>query len=800
MAAEPADRRVSTMLFVALGLVTLATLAFEILLTRIFSLTMWYHFAFMAISMAMFGLTAGALIVFLKPGGWADERLESELGWSALLCSVGMVLCVITHIRSPFRDPAAGVFSLGYTFAAAALPFVYSGTFVSLALTRFPTQVGALYAVDLVGAALGCLVVLLALRVLDGISAVMACAAAPALAGAILLTGARRLLALAVVLGLAGATAWGALHLLSNEVSAYPVRLAKGIAQESPTYERWNSFSRIAVSRESPRQTSLVAWSLSASYPRPVDVASRWLLIDAWAGTPLIGFDGNLETVDYLRYDLTNFAHHLRRNGSVCIIGSGGGRDILAAKLFGQRRVLAVEINAEILRAAHGRFGTFTGGLDREPSVQLVHDEARSFLTRQSERFDVLQLTFIDTFAATAAGAFVLTENVLYTVEGWTVFLNRLKDDGLLSVTRGVSPELHRLVSLARSALLATGAAQPEHHIILLVNNRARRPPSWGNMGLLLVRRQPFPEDEVRQIEQLAERLQFDVWLRPGWASEPILEALASGRGLATLREQAHLNFEAPTDDSPFFFNMLRLRDWPRSWGKDAPGMAHPGAVSVLVNLLIVVSVLTLVCIVLPLCLSARARAAHSTSLTTFFIAIGFGFMFIEISMMQRLTIFLGHPAYGLTVILFVLLLASGLGSYTCRAISNARLPTAGRTRLCLLIGTLVLAGVATPLVGAFAGATTSTRIVLSGSVLAAMGVFMGMAFPIGMRLAARDTSSLTPWLWGINGASSVLASVLAVAIAMAFGISISYWAGTVSYVGALGAFCASARRQQSRP
>jgi hypothetical protein len=396
----------------------------------------------------------------------------------------------------------------------------------------------------------------------------MVCAALAALAGALLLPGAGRALALAMVLSLAGATAWAAQHLRWHEVSAFPVRFAKGAAQELPIYERWNSFSRIAVFGESPLDGGLVAWSLSAAYPGRVAVASRWLLIDAGAGTPLIGFDGDPEAVEYLRYDLTNFAHHLRRDASVCIVGSGGGRDILAAKLFGQRRVLAVEINPEILRAVHGRFGQFTGGLDREPGVQLVHDEARSYLTRQSERFDVLQLTFIDTFAATAAGAFVLTENALYTVEGWTVFLNRLKDDGLLSVSREVSPGLYRLVSLARSALRVSGTIEPERHIVLLVNRRARRPPSWGNMGLLLVRRQPFPEDELRQIEQLAATMQFDVWLQPGRAANPTLSALASGRGLTTLREPGPLNVDAPTDDSPFFFNMLRLRHWWRLWGR----------------------------------------------------------------------------------------------------------------------------------------------------------------------------------------------------------------------------------------
>src|SRR5262249_21953350 len=150
----------------------------------------------------------------------------------------------------------------------------------------------------------------------------------------------------------------------------------------------------------------------------------------------------------------------------VAIVGSGGGRDILGALLFAQPRILAIEMNDNIVDTVHRRFGAFTGYLDRDPRVTVVNDEARSYLARQREAFGIVQLPLCHTFAATAAGAYVLSENALYTVDGWRVFLERLTDRGLLAVSRATVPaEMYRLVALARSTLTSLGVDHPERHI-----------------------------------------------------------------------------------------------------------------------------------------------------------------------------------------------------------------------------------------------------------------------------------------------------------------------------------------------
>src|SRR6185503_6279292 len=239
-----------------------------------------------------------------------------------------------------------------------------------------------------------------------------------------------------------------------------------------------------------------------------------------------------------------------------------------------------------------------------------------------------------------------------------------------------------------------------------------------------------------------------------------LLLALANGQTLDT----GPVDYSAPTDDRPFFFHMAR----PSAWLLQRGGESSPasGAVVLLASLLLTVSVLTAAYIALPL-LWARVRLVRGDAgLLAFFGAIGTGFMLIEVSMLQRLIVFLGHPVYSLSVILFVLLLAGGVGSYVSTRIADARLRSGGVQVLTALTGALVIAGLLMgPLIAAFSDAETPVRIALAGGLIAVMGVLMGMAFPLGMRLAMASRRELAPWLWGVNGATSVFASVLAVVI-----------------------------------
>jgi hypothetical protein len=774
---------------VALFLVALATVMFEVLLTRIFSLTMWFHFAFMAISIAMFGLTVGALLVFLRPARWPQAMLSRSMGRSALFLAVSMVVVIFLHISLYLPSAAVDMRPMVLTFIGVAVPFIFSGIFISLALTRFPALIGSLYATDLAGAAMGCLAVIAALQWLDGVGAVLACASLAALAGTALLTGKQRTVATFITALVAGTAIWSGFYLARHGVAPFYIDV-KGATPDELDYEHWNSFSRIAVLK--PTNSGVVAWNLSTEYKGPTDIETRWLQIDSVAGTQLLAFDGDVKKVDFLRWDLPNFVQHLRPGGRVAIVGAGGGRDVLTSTLFAQKKVVAVEVNGDTMRVVNGRFGDFTGHLDGEPGVTFVNDEARSYLARQKDHYDILELTFVDTLAATAAGAYALTENSLYTVEGWKVFLDRLNEKGILAVSRGVSPELYRLVSIGRAALLRIGAKHPEQHMVL-ITNRHKSLASVHQMGTLLVKKTPFTEDELAQIGNLARRMNFAIELQPGTARDGILMALATGHGMEDVISFGPVNYRAPTDDQPFFFQMVRPSSWLLLRGANSSPESNTAVV--LGALMLTVTILTVVCIVLPLLFSRTKLGRGDGAFLGYFAAIGTGFMLIEVSMLQRLIIFLGHPIYSLSVILFVLLLAGGLGSYLSTKISDERLSMQGMRVLIVLAVVLAAANlVMVPLIHVFTAADTPTRITVSAALLALIGVFMGTAFPMGMRLAMRTRPGLGPWLWGVNGATSVFASVLAVVIAMAVGISASFWTGVACYLLAVATFILAGR------
>ena len=801
MSTSSTALRASPSVYVGLFLVTLATIMYEVALTRIFSVTMWYHFAFVAISVAMFGMTVGALIVYLRPGWFPPERVSGGLGASALTFGVAIVLSLLTQLAVPFAPALSllGLYSVVFTYVVVAVPFVFSGICVTLALTRFPRQLPTLYGVDLLGAAVGCVLVLIALDVTDGPTTVVATGLIACAAAGAFLTGSDgvrlRAAALAAVTVLAVFVAMNSLRIV-DQASLLRVEWVKGAHESRPLFEKWNSFSRVTVFGDPTRPSPPKGWGLSATYPPDRGVHQLALLIDASAGTVLTGFDGRLETVEHLKFDVTNVPHWLRRDARVLVVGTGGGRDVLSALAFGQREVVGVEINGAILEVVNAHFGAFTGRLDRDPRVTFVNDEARSYIARQRQQFDILQISLIDTWAATGAGAFVLSEHSLYTTEAWGLFLERLTPRGLLSVSRFYfdprPDETYRVVSLAVSALARRGVTRPREHLAIILHATGadgRRAPL--GVATLLVSPTPLSAADVDVLENLARQLRFDVVLSPRHAANTTLEALTSGQDLAAFYAQFPVNIAPPTDNSPFFFHTLRLGDifdgalWRAGLGGDGSNVQ---AVWVLGVLLLTVVGLTILCVIVPLVLTADRRGlAGTTPLFVFFAGIGLGFMLVEISQMQRLIVFLGHPTYGLSVVLFAMLASSGLGSLVAGRFDSRGVRVV--FPIVALVAALAVFGTATPMATrAFEAATTATRIAVAITLLFPIGFLMGMAFPLGMRAATARSSALAPWLWGINGATSVCASVLAVAIALHWGIAASFWTGVACYVAAAGA------------
>jgi predicted membrane-bound spermidine synthase len=797
--------------YAGLFLISLATLMYQNLLSRVFSMTMWYHFAFMAISIAMFGMTIGALLIYLLPRYFPPERAKYQLALTALGFAISTVISFITHLSLPFNTQdnvlytIPGIYTIVLTYIVISIPFVFSGMCVSLTLTRFPRQVSRLYAADLIGAALGCVILVYVLKVTDGPTSVIVVALLASV-GAILFS-VREPLPRLRKWSIAAAAVFAALAigntLLVNAQSS-PLRLiyVRGDIENRPLYEKWNSFSRIAIAGDPTQLTPPHGWGLSPTYPaydRPI--RQMELSVDAGAGTTLSSFHGDFSDVDFLKYDVTNLAHYIRSKARVLVIGAGGGRDVLSALMFNQQSVVAVEINEDTISAVNERFGGFTGYLDRDHRVSFVNDEARSYVARQQDHYDIIQVSLIDTWVATTAGAFVFTENSLYTVEAWKIFLDRLNPDGMLSFSRWYfrdrPGEMYRLTSLATASLKDMGVQNPRDHIMIVRRMFGASEESPHGIGTILVSKKPFTAQDIDTIERVARDMRFEVVLSPRAAVDPTFATIASGQNFKSFVDSYPINIAPTTDDSPFFFQMLRLPDmFNLDLQQQGAVSFNQHAVRVLGILLFVMIILTLLCIVGPLALTARqVELRGSLPLFIFFMSIGFGFMLVEMSQMQRLAIFLGHPTYGLSVVLFTLLLSSGIGSSLTQRIPDPEKTNQGTICLVLLIGVLLIFGILTPyVITAFQALTTAMRIAVAIGILFPLGLFMGMAFPLGMKIASRAAPALTPWLWGVNGATSVCASVLALAIAFSSSISTSFWIGLACYLVAFVAFVWSKR------
>jgi len=764
--------------YFAISILACATLSYQILITRFFSVMLYYHFAFAAISLAMLGLTRGAMEVYGKPDRYAPERVGVEFATHASWFAITGVGAMIAFLCVPLVIPGDYVrVALAIITFAFVKPFTESGVCITLLLTRLPYGGGWLYAADLSGAALGCLGVIFALLIVDPVSATLWIGAFAGAAGWIVVRGSGDIRSLrlsgAVALTLAAAAAvhTGLDASGNNHIGVF---WAKGAEQIGTLFERWNTYSRVRVTADG--NSVPFGWGLTHVPETKID--QHRLDIDADAATVITRYDGDIGKLSYLKDDVINAAYLVQPPTDVAVVGVGGGRDILSGLFFGAKHIRGIEINPAIFEVLIDKFADFSGHLDRQPGVSLVNAEARSYINHSSERYDLVQISLIDTWAATAAGGLTLTENRLYTVEAWGDFYRALKPGGLLSVSRWYDPndhrgEFYRLVAIAASALQRKGvpaAELPDHVIALNVDN----------IVTVISRPDALTKAEWQGARERLQAQGFKILMGPDVTFDTVTSTLMSGKADAAFFASLPQNISPSTDDNPFFFYTARFRDLV---GKPFLTLSNNNAAISMTLLLVGISLCAFAYYVIgPFVGLARQMPLSAlTPPVSYFCAIGMGFMLIEISQMQRLMVFLGHPIYGLGVILFTILLFSGIGSTTVG--THYPRPRAVTARVAALLTTLALAGILTPLFATWArSAVTDMRILLSVLLLAPPAFCMGMMFPLGLSIWRRH-SELLPFFWSANGITSMFASVLGVTLSIEFGIANTYALGVCFYV-----------------
>jgi hypothetical protein len=766
-----------------------ALLMTELALTRIFSVTMYYHFAFLAISIALFGLSASGVLVYVLRRPLARVPTARLLTIGSVVHAVAtlVALACLVRIRVGLNYSPRNLVAMLAIYLLAALPFLTGGTVISIAFARLTSRINLLYAADLIGAAAGCLLLIPLLNQLGAPGVVLVAAALSLVAGMCFTpNGARaRIAAVAlVVLGLPLGTQLAGMQ-------PFDISDTKGHEGDRVLFSKWNSFSRIAVYDRTHGD-----WSLSPKFTGARG-ESRFMDIDSAASTPILKGTGKLSDAAYLRNELTALAYQLveKPGGfTALVIGPGGGRDLLSALVFGARHVDGVEINPIIVRDVMlGRFRDYSGNLYTHPRVAIHVDDGRSFVRRSDKRYDVIQASLVDTWAATAAGAYTLTENSLYTSEAFGEYLDHLTDEGVLTITRWVFDGL-RLVSLAQEACAMRGL-DPTRHLAIV---------RYDRVATFLLKKTPFTPTDVERLASNAQAMGFTVLYAPGVEGSDLgADPPEMNRSRTSATDYARfitapdrrtfidgypLDIRPTTDDRPFFFHTTRLADqFDVAFGRS---MLFGNGLSALLTLFGISATLVALFVLVPLALSGGRPGTGWARWLAYFGALGAGFMLLEVAMLQRFVLLLGHPVYSLTVTLFSLLLGTGLGSFLTRAVSDARVRRVTTSALVAIVLLALAARMAIPwLVDVAIPWTLNVRIAVAVAILVPAGVLLGMALPGGMRILAARRPEIAPWGWGMNGAFSVIGATLAVFIAMNWGFSATFLAAAAVYTLAAAVF-----------
>ena len=789
----------------AVALVSATLLMTELALTRIFSVIMYYHFAFLAISIALFGLSASGVFAYVARARLDRHPTGVLLARQSVLYAIATVvaLFVLVRMRVGLNYSPRNLVLMLAIYALAALPFFAGGLILTLAISRLASRINAVYAADLTGAAAGCLILIPLLDRLGAPGVVLAAAALALLAGVLFAPAPSRRTYAAIGAAVLAVPLIGQL----TGLAGFDVTGTKGHQTDRVLFSKWNSFSRVAVYERTHGD-----WSLSAAYQGPTP-DSRFMDIDSAASTPILHAAPDLSNVQYLRYELTALAYNLKEQAvtghqspvtglqppasspkgfTALVIGPGGGRDLLSALVFGARHVDGVEINPIIANdVMRDRFRDYSGGIYTHPRVRIVIDDGRSFVRRTPDRYDVIQASLVDTWAATAAGAYTLTENTLYTVEAFSDYLDHLNDDGVLTITRWVFDGL-RLVSLAQQVCADRGW-DARSRLAIVQHER---------VATFLLKKTPFTKDEIARLRDVAGRLQFHVLYAPAFDGDADTSNVADGDwidGTPTAdyarlvltpdRQQFYANYpqdiRPTTDDRPFFFHTTKLRDqFHVAFGRS---MLFGNGLSALLTLMGISGVLVLLFVIGPLIVVHAGRGAPARGWLgwlVYFGALGAGFMLVEVALLQRFVLLLGHPVYSLTVTLFSLLLGTGVGAAWSRHLRERTLRRSAAVAL-VVIATLAVAAVSTvtPLVAWAIPFAREVRMLIAFATLAPIGMALGIPMPAGIRLLSRRAPELVTWAWGINGALSVVGATLAIFIAMNWGFGATFLAASATYL-----------------
>ena len=762
-------------LLAGIALSSFSALLLELALTRLFSVVLFYHFAFLAISIALLGLGAGGVFAHLWKQWLSRGKTRSLAAASSALSAmvIPMVLEMVLHVPVSLELSWGNVSRLTAIYACSAVPFFLTGLQFSTVFAREFSRIPKLYAADLTGGALACLGIVPLLNWIGGPNAILFAALVSAIAAMVWSPTSRdRMGALLLGAGL------GLLILGNFSGRLIDVVWAKGVRRENVEFSRWNAISRVEVDRE--------------------DSGAKVIVIDADANTYIMNADPRRwegsDWQDDLMASPPAVVNALRPHGDYAIIGPGGGVDVLRAVANGSPSVTGIEINPIIANTImRERYADFAQHLYQRPEVHLHVGDGRSFIRNAAAQYDVVQMTLVDTWASTAAGAFALSENSLYTTQAFREYFEHLKPDGIIAITRWEFREPRealRVVSVAIEALRQLGVADASRNFVVVSEGELDED---GIPVAVLAKKSGFtPEEEETVKQHLRDYPPLKLLYAPSEKGTNTFAQLIQSHSSRAFSAKYAYNVTPVTDNAPFFFFTLKpgqllhldsnssAIDWKVNLGVAVLGM------------LLIISVLAVLAFLVVPLLVKGGTTRQATSALFYFVAVGLGYILVEVTFIQRFVLFLGHPTYALTVVVFLMLLASGAGSLTStKWLRDSR--WVGLPLTLIVLALLVYVGLLPAILDRLVGAAFAAKLIISGILLVPLGFAMGMPFPTGLRTLAATlhersgaNSNSIEWAWAMNAASSVLGSVLAIVIAIQFGLNVTLACGAGAYLVAL--------------
>jgi len=783
------DRKAHWVLLAGIFLVSFSLLAFEVALTRLLSVMLHYHYVFIVVSLALLGLGAGGIFVHLfRRDVSAGLAQFGALAWYASLIALSIVLSVILMIGINYIGFLKG--NLVAYCILLFVPFFFTGILLAQVFRAFPAFSARIYGADLVGAALGSLGVILFLDSLGGINTVFVLGVIVSVAALLFALKPTKqdprrmitaLVSFLITISLLGVNLFSA-YLPEIPIAGINPDKEMSLALNEPSYQadiiesRWSAFGR----------TDLVEFKQRPEMMR--------LYIDGTAGTPMYQFNGNLsapgDEIKRLQETFSGyfpffFLSSTERNNALAI-GPGGGRDVLLALMGRVAKITAVEVNRDIVEIVRD-YSWYNGDIfTKSENVNVVIDEGRNFLKRQKEKYDLIILSLPVTQTSRSLEGFALTENFLFTTQSMHDYLEHLTDEGQLVVVSHDDFTIWKLLAITFAALSERGVSQETamSQIYLLGLS------SPGVYPLFVLKKTPFTPAEATVRYEKMRQLGYNPALAyfPQIKGEGVVNQLLSdlSRGRITFNEvkknlarNLSIDVSSATDNSPFFYKIE---------------LGLPPSVSLVLRLSLLAMVLILLVPILFRRQSPSAKTSRPVkrrasalpySVVVLFSMIGIGFMLIEISLIQKFTLFLGQPILSLAVVLFSLLVGSGLGSlYSGRVTPDGMGKRIVVTTLVIFLVTGIYAFLLSFLFERLLGLALTPRLLITVILLLPLGFLMGHPFPLGMRwLKETQAENYIPWLWGLNGIGSVLGSVGTIAIAISLGFTQALLAGATCYL-----------------